>query len=133
MASIIGITSPRNKNMKDKENSNIEYRQASLAQIAIFILFISIAILGAIILTIYFITTVSDKGFNTTATISLIADIFLLISIALNLFVVSKIIKYKYDDRPILYIVLTFLSLNLPCGIMMLVRRVKEKEELEEE
>lgn len=119
--------------MKDKENPNIEYRQASSAQVAIFILFVSIAILGAIILTIYFVSTVSSKGFNDVAIISLIADIVVFISIALNLFVVSMIIKYKYDDHPTLYTVLTFLSLNLPCGIMMLVRRAKEKEELEEE
>ena len=119
--------------MIDEENPNIEYRQASLAQIAIFILFISICILGAIILSIYFITTVSDKGFNNVAVISLIADIYVLISIVLNLFVVSKIIKYKYDDHPNLYIILTFLSLNLPCGIMMLVRKEKEKEDIEDE
>ena len=119
--------------VKDKDNPNIEYRQASLAQIAIFILFVSIAILGAIILTIYFITTVSDKGFNTTTTISLIADIVIFISIILNLIVVSKIIQYKFDNHPNLYITLTFLALNLPCGIMMLVKKAKENDDEDED
>ena len=119
--------------MIDEENPNIEYRQANLSQIAIFILFISLLILGDLILFIYFASTVAEYGMNNTAVITLIAAIYVLISLAVNLFVGSMIVRYKYDDHPILYTVLTFVSLNIPCGIMMLVKRAKEKEEIEEE
>ena len=119
--------------MIDEENPNIEYRQANLSQIAIFILFISLLILGDLVLIIYFASTVAEYGMNNTAVITLIATIYVLLSLAVNLFVVSMIVRYKYDDHPILYTVLTFVSLNIPCGIMMLVKRAKEKEEIEEE
>ena len=115
--------------MKDIENPNIEYRQASLAQIAIFILFIVLLILGLSILTIYFISTLKEAGFAMKSIISLVFDIYILLSLVLNIFVLTKIIKFKYDDHPILYIVLTFISLNIPCGIMMVVKRNKELEE----
>lgn len=119
--------------MKDEENPNIEYRQASIPQVAVFIMFITLLILGLLILVFYFISTVIDKGMNNLAIISLVAAIYVLISITLNIFVVSNVIRFKFDDHPTLFIVLTFVSLNIPCGIMMLVARHKEKEELEEE
>lgn len=119
--------------MRDPDNPNIQYRQASLTQIAVFILFIALLILGDLILILYFISVVSNRGFVAPAIIALIAAIVLLASLFVNNFVVSRIIKHKYDDRPKFYILLTFLSLNLPCGIMMLVRKAKEDDDDEDE
>ena len=115
--------------MKDVENPNIEYRQASLAQIAIFILFIVLLFLGFAILTMYLISVAKEDGFAGNFIICLILDIYILLSLVLNIFVLTKIIKFKYDDHPALYIVLTFISINIPCGIMMLIKRNQELEE----
>lgn len=110
--------------MRDKENPNIEYKQVSVLLILLFIVFIFLAIAAfcftALTLYTHIYNAINENKDETIRIIlfSLLA-VFLIYSIAVNFIVMFAAYNLKLDEHVILYTILTYLSLNIPCAIMI--------------
>lgn len=110
--------------MRDENNPNIEYKQISVLLILLFIVFIFlvIAALSFTILTLYtHIFNAIDKNENHVFPIIgfSILFIFLTYSMVINFIVMSKAYHLSLDEHIILYTLLTYISLNIPCAIII--------------
>ena len=121
--------------MKDKENPNIEYPQISVLLILIFIVFIFLAFmaLGFSGLTLYtHIYNTVHEGKDSVKEIVLFSllSAFLIYALIVNFIVMFKAYFLKLDDHIILYTLLTYLSLNIPCAIIIhkSIRRKKDDD-----
>ena len=105
--------------MRDEENKNIQYRQISIPSTMTLILWIALLVLGFGFLVLLLVGAIQDNIFLGIILYS-IAIAYLLISLIINSVVLHKVLTIKYDDMPVKYMTLTFLSLNIFTGFVML-------------
>lgn len=113
--------------MRDEENSNIEYRQISVPATMTLILWIALLILGSGFLVFLLVGAIQN---NTLITIILysVAIAYLIFSLVINSVVLHKVLAVKYDDNPVKYMTLVFISLNIFSGFVMLREHKKNRE-----
>ena len=110
--------------MRDEENPNIEYKQISILLILLFIVFIFLAIAAfcftALTLYTHIYNAINDNN-NLTLEITLFSllAVFLIYSVTVNFIVMFKAYRLKLDEHVILYTILTYLSLNIPCAVIL--------------
>lgn len=121
--------------MIDEENSNITYKQISTAFIIIDILVIAILIMASaytiMVLSTNIYTAIKDgatPGITSSIILGSILLAFLLYSLTINLIICFKEYRMTIDKHLLLLTILTYLSVNIPCAVM-LNKRIKNKEE----
>ena len=119
--------------MRDKDNPNIEYKQISIPLVLLMILFMALVVMGLCFATLYLVTSAiafSKGEVGPTLLIVLpIVDAFLLYSLVVNIISLIRVIKMEWEDKPTLYQILVFASLNFPCGIIMALNIKKQRDE----
>lgn len=119
--------------MRDPDNPNIEYKQISIPLVLLMILFMAIVVMALCFTTLYIVTNAIaiSKGSKDIPLLILLSvlEVFLLYSLIVNIITITRVIKMEWENKPTLYQILVFTSLNIPCGIIMALNIKKQRDE----
>lgn len=120
--------------MRDEDNKNITYKQINTLFIIIEILVIAILIMALAYATLTLVANIIDvsRDGSTPGKISSIIwlcvlEVFLIYSLTINLVVAIKEFRMTIDEHLLLFTILTYFSLNIPCAVI-LTKRMKNKD-----
>ena len=119
------------------EENGIKYKQINGASMLIFVLVIALFIMGSILIPLY----IADRfyAYNATksnacltqAIIFCVLEAYMVYGVVINLMMAILSMKLKLEKHPKLYPFLTFTTLNIPCGFL-LIKSIKENLEADE-
>ena len=117
--------------MHDKENSHIQYKQISTSYVLVTILYLALVVMGFAFAVLYLTTNIISFVKNNEPTlipiiILSIVSAYLIFGFITNMIILKKEMKLEDPKNNVLFELLTYVSLNIPGGIIMSINKKRE-------